>query len=62
MDKKINVLTTGQFAKIVRVSKDTLFYYDKIGLFKPEIVSKNGYRYYSYNQYYTFNQLQLSNR
>lgn len=55
MDKKINVLTTGQFAKIVRVSKDTLFYYDKIGLFKPEVVSKNGYRYYSYNQYYTFN-------
>lgn len=43
-------LTTGQFAKLMNVNKDTLFYYDKIGIFSPEIVTSNGYRYYSVYQ------------
>jgi len=43
-------LTTGQFAKLMTVSKDTLFYYDKIGIFSPEIIASNGYRYYSIYQ------------
>ncbi|MEN2768150.1 MerR family transcriptional regulator [Ornithinibacillus xuwenensis] len=43
-------LTTGQFAKLMGVSKDTLFYYDKVGIFSPEIVATNGYRYYSIYQ------------
>lgn len=43
-------LTTGQFAKLIDVSKDTLFYYDKIGIFSPEIIDSNGYRYYSIYQ------------
>ena len=46
MDKN-NYVTTGEFAKLAGVSKDTLFHYEKIGLFKPEIVCKNEYRYYS---------------
>lgn len=46
--------TTGKFAKICGVEKHVLFHYDQIGLFKPAIVSKNGYRYYSYHQYDTF--------
>lgn len=43
-------LTTGQFAKLMGVSKDTLFHYDKIGIFSPEITADNGYRYYSVYQ------------
>ncbi|OPJ65269.1 MerR family transcriptional regulator [Clostridium oryzae] len=46
--------TTGEFAKMCNVEKHVLFHYDNIGLFKPAIINKNGYRYYSYDQYFTF--------
>lgn len=39
--------TTGEFAKLVGVSKHTLFHYDKSGIFCPELKDENGYRYYS---------------
>lgn len=39
--------TTGEFAKIVGVSKHTLFHYDKLGIFSPELKGENEYRYYS---------------
>ncbi|SNS25897.1 DNA-binding transcriptional regulator, MerR family [Anaerovirgula multivorans] len=42
--------TTGEFAKLIGVSKDTLFHYDRIGIFSPEIKGENGYRYYSVYQ------------
>ena len=44
---KQNYFTTGEFAKLVGVTKHTLFYYDKIGIFSPEIKLDNDYRYYS---------------
>ena len=47
-------LTTGEFAKLCNVSKHTLFHYDDIGVFSPEIIKDNGYRYYSIWQYDTF--------
>lgn len=47
-------LTTGQFAKLANVPKHVLFYYDEIGLFQPEFIDINGYRYYAYHQYYAF--------
>lgn len=43
-------MTTGEFAKLMKVSKHTLFHYDDIGLFSPEEVGENGYRYYSIYQ------------
>ncbi|MCR8658650.1 MerR family transcriptional regulator [Paenibacillus endoradicis] len=46
--------TTSEFAKVCGVTKHTLFHYDEIGILKPEIVKENGYRYYSYKQFYTF--------
>lgn len=46
--------TTGEFAKICNIEKHVLFHYDKIGLFQPEIIKDNKYRYYSYHQYETF--------
>ena len=42
-------IKTGEFAKLVGVTKHTLFYYDKIGLFSPEIKLENGYRFYSFS-------------
>ncbi len=46
--------TTGEFAKMCNVEKHVLFHYDDIGLFRPAVIKKNGYRYYSYHQYFTF--------
>lgn len=43
-------LSTGEFAKLGRTTKHTLFYYDEIGLFSPDLKLENGYRYYSYSQ------------
>ena len=42
--------TTGEFADLFGISKDTLFYYDRIGLFSPAARSSNGYRCYSVHQ------------
>lgn len=49
-----NYFTTGEFAKMAGVNKQTLFYYDKEGIFKPDTVLENGYRCYSYTQFETF--------
>lgn len=43
--------STGEFAKLCGVTKDTLFHYDKMGIFSPQIKLDNGYRYYSPLQY-----------
>lgn len=51
---KEGYFTTGEFAKICGVGKQTLFYYDQEGIFSPDIVAANGYRYYSYTQIETF--------
>lgn len=45
-----NELTTGAFAKLCRISKRTLFYYDEIDLLKPVRVDEKGYRYYNLYQ------------
>jgi DNA-binding transcriptional MerR regulator len=42
--------TTGEFAKLFHINKKTLFYYNEIGLFKPEKILPNGYMYYSHTQ------------
>ncbi|MBU5426268.1 MerR family transcriptional regulator [Tissierella pigra] len=51
---KNEYLTTGEFAKLCGIPKHILFHYDQIGLFQPEIIKENGYRYYSFRQYDTF--------
>lgn len=48
--KNFRTFTTGEFAKRFGIKKDTLFYYDKIGLFKPAGINDNGYRYYTIPQ------------
>lgn len=51
--------TTGEFAKLCHVKKQTLFHYDEIGLLSPEIKNDKGYRYYSYHQFDVFSVIQL---
>ncbi|WP_312815701.1 MerR family transcriptional regulator [Sedimentibacter sp.] len=51
---RYHYFTTGEFAKLCNVNKQTLFHYDKIGFFSPEIIADNGYRYYSYEQLEVF--------
>ena len=43
-------MTTGELAKLMGITKETLFHYDEIGLFRPAVVMKNGYRYYEVSQ------------
>ena len=43
-------LTVSEFARLHNVNKRTLHYYDSIGIFSPEKVGENGYRYYTYMQ------------
>lgn len=50
MNQKNKYLTTGEFAKLAGVTKHTLFHYDEIGLFSPELKLGNNYRYYSISQ------------
>lgn len=50
MNKKEKYLTTGEFAKLCKVNKQTLFYYDQIGLLSPIMKNEKGYRYYSIRQ------------
>lgn len=46
-DLKGNFLSISEMAQIHGISRQTLIYYDKIGLFSPEFVDENGYRYYN---------------
>ena len=46
-----DLFSIGELSKFQNISKQTLIYYDKIGLFKPDYVDKTtGYRYYSAEQ------------
>ncbi|MGM9936546.1 MAG: MerR family transcriptional regulator [Candidatus Ornithomonoglobus sp.] len=45
------LLTITEMAKLRNTTSETLRYYDKIGLFKPDYVSDSGHRYYSIRQY-----------
>lgn len=51
MKNQEKLLTIGQFAKLHKINKKTLMWYDEIDLFHPaHIDPDNGYRYYSYYQ------------
>lgn len=52
-------LTTGQFARLMGTSKDTLFHYDRLGIFSPILKTDNGYRFYSVNQMDVFKVISL---
>ncbi len=52
-------LTTAQFAKLHKVNKRTLHYYDSIGLFRPNAKGDNGYRYYDVSQSIDFEYIRM---
>ncbi|MBQ9980447.1 MAG: MerR family transcriptional regulator [Oscillospiraceae bacterium] len=47
---KDNRISISKMAGIHNISRQTLIFYDKIGLFRPQVVDENGYRYYTYEQ------------
>lgn len=51
--KERNYFTTGEFAKLANISKQTLIFYDKIGVFSPKYKDDKNFRYYSINQFDT---------
>lgn len=42
-----NLLTIGRLSKMSHVSIDTIRYYEKLGLIRPESRSSSGYRFYT---------------
>lgn len=51
--KEKEYYTSGELAKLFDIPKQTMFYYDKMGLLTPEFTAENGYRYYAAQQYLT---------
>ncbi len=47
-------ITTGEFAKLCNTTRDTLRYYDKMGVLIPRKNDINGYKYYSLRQVTSF--------
>ncbi|MEQ6354805.1 MerR family transcriptional regulator [Lysinibacillus sp. M3] len=58
-NKNVKYFTTGEFAKICKVNKQTLIYYDQIGLLSPIMKDGKDYRYYSVAQYEFFSVIEL---
>lgn len=46
-------MNISEFAKISGTTRRNLLFYDEIGLFSPAAVGDNGYRYYTIQQFYT---------
>lgn len=53
MNRYTNYFTVGEMASMFGISKQTLQYYNKVGLLSPAFISQNGYRHYSADQYMT---------
>ncbi|MEO4052542.1 MerR family transcriptional regulator [Solibacillus sp. CAU 1738] len=53
------LFTTGEFAKLCKVNKQTLIYYDQIGLLSPAVKNDKGYRFYTVYQYEFFSVIEL---
>ena len=45
-------MTIGDVSKIYGISKQTILYYEKLGLFLPAKIEDNGYRYYTLEECY----------
>lgn len=59
MENEGKYFTTGEFAKLCKVNKQTLIYYDQIGLLSPVKKNSKGYRFYSIRQLELFNIIDL---
>ena len=52
MNEKSHYLYGRELAELYDISKQTLIFYDKINLLKPAFVGSNGYRMYSFKQFF----------
>lgn len=52
-----NQFMIGELATLFQISTDTLRYYDRIDLIKPDIVGVNGYRYYSLRSFFKLSRI-----
>lgn len=52
-ENRDDYFTSGELSTLYHIPKQTLLYYDKIGLLKPEFIGDNGYRHYNITQYLT---------
>lgn len=52
-------MSISEFAKISGTTRRNLLFYDEIGLFFPDAVGENGYRYYTNQQFYTMDTINL---
>lgn len=57
--RKREGLYSSEFAALFGISRDTLLYYDRIGLFQPQLRAENGYRLYSLDQVHQFDLLRM---
>ncbi|RVU70799.1 MULTISPECIES: MerR family transcriptional regulator [Lactobacillus] len=46
------LLSISEFAKMAGTTRRTLIFYDQKGIFTPQKIAANGYRYYGYSQLY----------
>lgn len=53
------VYRISEFAALCGVTRDTLLYYDKMGVLKPAFVAQNGYRFYTLSQFYEMDLLAI---
>lgn len=53
MQSNEKLYKVADFARLCGLPKDTVLYYDRIGLLHPAKVGSNGYRYYSFDQLFT---------
>lgn len=51
MPKEKKYYTAGELANLFELPKQTLLYYDKMGILSPEFISENNYRHYTLKQY-----------
>lgn len=47
-----NYFTPSELSRLTGVSRQLLIYYDNNDIFKPDVIAENGYRYYSFYQYF----------
>lgn len=55
MQSNEKLYKVAEFARLCGLPKDTILYYDRIGLLHPAKVGSNGYRYYTFDQLFTAN-------
>jgi len=53
------LFTTGEFAELCSVKKQTLFHYDEIGILKPQYRNDKGYRFYTLKQLEIFSVIDI---